>query len=67
MSASIALPFAAAIFGSGDQITHMAKIAGWGTFFIEHLIYGLTLGVLLGAQRSRAGMAAPSLRTGTAH
>lgn len=46
-SAFVALPVMAAIFSSGDQITHMAQLAGWGTFFTEHLIFGLVLGALL--------------------
>jgi hypothetical protein len=49
VSAFIGLPVAAAIFNSGDQITHMAKLAGWGVFFVEHLIYGLTLGLAVAA------------------
>lgn len=47
ISAFIGLPVAAALFNSGDQITNMAEMAGWGTFDVEHLLYGLTLGVLL--------------------
>lgn len=47
MSAYIGLPLAAAIFDSGDPITNMAELAGWGTFVIEHLLFGLTLGVLV--------------------
>lgn len=54
ISAFIGLPVAAALFGSGDQITHMAKMAGWGVFFVEHLVYGLVLGLLVAAARKRA-------------
>jgi hypothetical protein len=46
-SAFIGLPVAAALFDSGDQVTDMAEMAGWGTFVVEHLIYGLVVGVLL--------------------
>jgi hypothetical protein len=53
VSAFVGLPVAAAIFSSGDQITHMAKMAGWTTFFVEHLVYGLVLGVLFGLVRGR--------------
>ena len=53
VSAYIGLPVAAAVFNSGDQITHMAKMAGWGTFFVEHLVYGLVLGLLVAAARHR--------------
>jgi len=47
ISSFIGLPLAAALFDSGDQVTNMAEMAGWGTFVVEHLLYGLTLGVLL--------------------
>jgi hypothetical protein len=57
VSTWIALPLAAGILNSGDQIKNMAAMAGWGTFFIEHLLFGLSLGVLLavrpGFTRSR--------------
>ncbi len=46
MSAYVGLPLAAAIFDSGDPIENMAEMAGWGTFIIEHLLFGLTLGLL---------------------
>lgn len=46
-SAFLALPLMAAIFNSGDQITHIAKSAGWGTVFTEHLVFGVVLGALL--------------------
>lgn len=46
-SAYAGLPLAAAIFDAGDPIKNMAEMAGWGTFVIEHLLYGLVLGVLL--------------------
>jgi hypothetical protein len=47
VSTWIALPLAAGILNSGVQIKNMAAMAGWGTFFIEHLLFGLSLGVLL--------------------
>jgi hypothetical protein len=46
VSAYIGLPLAAAVFDSGDPIKNMAEMAGWGTFIIEHLLFGLVLGVL---------------------
>lgn len=55
VSAFIGLPLAAAIFDSGDPIKNMAEMAGWGTFFVEHLLFGLSLGLLLGVTRVRAG------------
>ncbi len=61
LSAFLALPLAAAIFGAGDPIKNMAAMAGWGTFLVEHLLYGLTLGVLLGfLGRTRAPVEAPT-------
>lgn len=53
VSTYIALPIAGAIFSSGDQIKNMAQMAGWGTFIIEHLLFGLTLGGLVGIARMR--------------
>jgi hypothetical protein len=52
-SAWIGLPLAAAIFDSGDPIENMAEMAGWGTFVIEHLLYGLVLGLLVALDRAR--------------
>ena len=46
LSSFVALPIAAALFSSGDQITHMAKMVGYGTFLLEHLIFGLVLGMM---------------------
>ena len=53
VSAYVGLPLAAAAFGSGDPIRLMASLAGWGTFIMEHLLYGLTLGVLFGRTAAR--------------
>ncbi len=47
LSSWVALPLAAAVFDSGDQITHMASMVGYGTFLIEHLLFGMTLGTML--------------------
>jgi hypothetical protein len=46
VSAYVGLPAAAAIFDSGDPIENMAEMAGWGTFIVEHLLFGLILGVI---------------------
>jgi hypothetical protein len=46
-SSWIGLPVAAAIFSSGDQITHMARMVGYSTFIAEHVLFGLTLGLLV--------------------
>jgi hypothetical protein len=53
MSSWVGLPIAAAVFGSGDQITNMAELAGWRTFAAEHLVFGLALGVLLALRSDR--------------
>lgn len=53
ISSFVALPLAAAIFSSGDQITHMARMAGWWTFVSEHLLFGLALGLIVLRGRGR--------------
>ena len=54
VSSFVALPVAAKLFGSGDQITHMAATVGYGTFLTEHLVFGLALGLLLASRRLTA-------------
>lgn len=54
LSSFLALPIAAALLHSGDQITHMAAKVGYGTFLTEHLIFGLVLGALLASSRRAA-------------
>ena len=54
VSSFIAVPIAASVFNSGDQITHMARMVGYGTFLVEHLLFGLALGLLLLVAGSRA-------------
>ncbi|GAB3166393.1 hypothetical protein GCM10027059_25380 [Myceligenerans halotolerans] len=59
VSAFVALPVVAALLGVGDTemgnpIADMATMAGWGTFTIEHLVYGLVLGLLTAAGLRRA-------------
>jgi hypothetical protein len=55
VSAFIGLPVAAAIFDAGDPIADMAEMAGWWTFFIEHLLFGVVATVLVaGGPRKRA-------------
>ena len=43
--AFVALPLIAAIFDGGEPISDMPRLAGWGTFTIEHAIYGAVLGL----------------------
>lgn len=52
VSTWIGLPIAAGIFDSGDQITHMARTAGWGAFVGEHLVFGLVLAALVATRSS---------------
>jgi hypothetical protein len=47
VSSFIGLPIAGSLFNAGDPITHMARIVGYGTFAIEHVVYGITLGLVL--------------------
>lgn len=56
VSAFVGLPVAAAVFGvddvgggmfAGDNpIADMPELVGWGTFTIEHMVFGLVLGLL---------------------
>lgn len=39
------LPIAASVFGGGTPISDMPKMVGWGTFSIEHALYGLVVGL----------------------
>jgi hypothetical protein len=43
--AFVALPVIAELFGGGEAISDMPRLAGWGTFTIEHVIYGAVLGL----------------------
>jgi hypothetical protein len=43
--AFLALPVIAAVFGGGEPISDMPRLAGWGTFAIEHATYGAVLGL----------------------
>lgn len=43
--AFVALPVIASVFGGGEPISDMPRLAGWGTFAAEHAIYGAVLGL----------------------
>jgi hypothetical protein len=43
--AFVGLPAVASVFDSGPPIRDMASMVGWGTFTVEHVIYGLVLGL----------------------
>lgn len=66
MSAYIGLPLAASIFNSGDPIKNMAEIAGWGTFIVEHLMYGIALGALVALAAARSASVAPTTKPAVA-
>lgn len=55
----VVLPLAAEVFGGGAPIRDMAEMSGWGTFTIEHLIFGLVAGLVVAAG-SRAVTADPA-------
>lgn len=50
----VLLPVTARLFGGGDAIANMGSMAGWTTFTVEHVLYGLVLGLLL-AVMTRTG------------
>jgi len=66
-SAYLGLPLAASIFDSGDPITNMAEMAGWGTFIIEHLMYGVALGVLVAVGLARSTAPLPTRTAAVRH
>jgi hypothetical protein len=66
MSAYIGLPLAASIFNSGDPIKSMAEMAGWGTFIVEHLMYGVALGALVAVGLARSTTATVTARPAVA-
>lgn len=45
----VVLPVAADLFDGGPPISDMAEMSGWGTFAIEHLIFGLVAGIVVAA------------------
>jgi hypothetical protein len=46
----VGLPIAARLFGGGKPISDMAKIVGWGHFTVEHVIFGMMLGIIVAAK-----------------
>jgi len=61
LSSFAALPAAASLTGTGRVISAMASTVGWPTFIGEHLLLGLTLGVITLTAGARA-YAAPATR-----
>ena len=63
----VGLPVVASVFGGGGPISDMPKLAGWGTFAVEHLMFGLVLGLVVAAAATvRAAGASASVGTRTA-
>lgn len=46
----LGLPITAAVLRGGDMVSDMASLVGWGTFSVEHAIYGLVLGGIWAAR-----------------
>ncbi|MFN2526851.1 MAG: hypothetical protein ABR505_11410 [Actinomycetota bacterium] len=44
-SSLVGLPLAASLFGGGEPISEMPTMVGWSTFTVEHLIFGIVLGI----------------------
>lgn len=49
------LPVVADAFGGGKPISDMPKMVGYATFSIEHVIFGLVLGLMLAPRGELAG------------
>ena len=47
----VTLPITAATLGGGRPIEEMPSVVGWGTFSIEHAMFGLVLGIWAAARR----------------
>ncbi len=58
LNAFIGLPIVAGLFGGGKPISDMPTMVGWGTFTIEHLLFGLVLGAVVALK-----VAGPSFAT----
>lgn len=50
----VGLPIAASLFGGGKAISDMPKLVGWGTFTVEHLLFGLVLGAVVAMMVTRS-------------
>ena len=60
-SSFVGLPLAAGLFDAGPPIRDMPTLAGWVTFTIEHLIFGLVLALTV-AGFLRQGLAREAFR-----
>ena len=53
----LTLPITAATLGGGKPIREMPSVVGWGTFSLEHAIFGVVIGIWAAARRPAAGRA----------
>jgi hypothetical protein len=58
----VGLPVAAALFGGGDPIANMPAMAGWWTFGIEHVLFGLVLGLVFAVRGAAPNEIRPPAR-----
>lgn len=62
LSGFVGLPVAASITDAGATISDMAEMVGWGTFTIEHVIFGMVLGAGILVSRGAGITVAPQRR-----
>lgn len=55
-SAFVGLPASAKVTGSGSTISGMAGMVGWATFAVEHLMFGVVLGMMVGVAGRRSSI-----------
>lgn len=52
-NALVGLPIVANLFGGGKAISDMPAMVGWGTFTIEHVLFGLVLGAVVAGRHEQ--------------
>jgi hypothetical protein len=55
----VVLPWASGETAGGELIANAPELLGWPVFTVEHVLYGLTLGILLGIFAFRGAEQAP--------
>ena len=55
----VALPWASGETAGGEVVANAPELLGWPVFTVEHVLYGLTLGLLLGIFAFRGAEHAP--------
>ncbi|HEX6331886.1 MAG TPA: hypothetical protein VF129_11465 [Actinomycetota bacterium] len=53
----VTLPITAEVVGGGEAVDDMPSMVGWGTFTVEHALFGFVLGTLGGGSSGRDGPA----------